>query len=144
MICQALFFTSGLFMTRKNDDEVIKKIKIAMAEMGLNQSMLAKKLGVKPNTISQWLSGTNSPKIDTLKKIAKATGKPVNYFFAEVKGNNNAVGHGAQVGVPADVQKDIKLLSAQVELLTVKMQLMEKEIKALKKSQCIYPTGDEG
>ena len=68
-------------MTKKENENVIKQIKIAMAEMGLNQTSLAKKVGVKPNTVSQWLTGTNSPKMDTLKKVAKATGKPVNYFF---------------------------------------------------------------
>ena len=120
-------------MTKKENENVIKQIKIAMAEMGLNQTSLAKKVGVKPNTVSQWLTGTNSPKMDTLKKVAKATGKPVNYFFdnsTSVLGNHNNVGKNIQ-SVP-NVTKDIKLLFAQVELLTAKMQLLEEKLKSLK------------
>lgn len=120
-------------MTKKENENVIKQIKIAMAEMGLNQTSLAKKVGVKPNTVSQWLTGTNSPKMDTLKKVAKATGKPVNYFFdnsTSVLGNHNNVGKNIQSG--SDVTKDIKLLFAQVELLTAKMQLLEEKLKSLK------------
>lgn len=120
-------------MTKKENENVIKQIKIAMAEMGLNQTSLAKKVGVKPNTVSQWLTGTNSPKMDTLKKVAKATGKPVNYFFdnsTSVLGNHNNVGKNIQSG--SNVDKDIKLLFAQVELLTAKMQLLEEKLKSLK------------
>lgn len=120
-------------MTKKENENVIKQIKIAMAEMGLNQTSLAKKVGVKPNTVSQWLTGINSPKMDTLKKVAQATGKPVNYFFdnsTSVLGNHNNVGKNIQSG--SDVTKDIKLLFAQVELLTAKMQLLEEKLKSLK------------
>lgn len=131
-------------MTRKEDEEVVKKIKIAMLEKGFNQTTLAKKLGVKPNTISQWLTGTNSPKLDTLKKIAHATGKPTNYFFADVKGNNNAVGHGASTTPSTDVQKDIKLLSVQVELLNAKMLLLEQEINRIKRNNYLYDANKEG
>lgn len=128
-------------MTRKSEEEVVKKIKIAMAEMGLNQTSLAKKLGVKPNTVSQWLTGTNAPKTDTIKKIAKATGKPINYFFAEVKGNNIAVGHGAKTSPTNDAT--IQVLTAQVQMLMAKVKLLEHEVEVLKKKNTTYPTGYE-
>lgn len=121
-------------MTRNEDKNIIKKIKIAMAEMGLNQTTLAKKLGVKPNTVSQWLTGTNTPQMATLKKVAQATGKPVNYFFdnsVSVKGNSNVVGKNNKASSD-DLQKDIQLLSTKVELLAAKLQILETEIKALK------------
>lgn len=127
-------FTKWAFMTRKQNENLIKKIKIAMAEVGLNQTSLAEKLGVKPNTISQWLSGTNSPKLETLKKVARATGKNINYFFdssTQVSGNSNVV--GKNINISADVEKDIKLLSTQVELLSAKIKILETEIQTLKK-----------
>lgn len=120
-------------MTRKQNENLIKKIKIAMAEVGLNQTSLAEKLGVKPNTISQWLSGTNSPKLETLKKVARATGKNINYFFdssTNVKGDSNIV--GKNIKVSSDVKKDIVLLSTQIELLSAKIKIIETEVEKLK------------
>lgn len=104
-----------------------------MAEVGLNQTSLAEKLGVKPNTISQWLSGTNSPKLETLKKVARATGKNINYFFdssTQVSGNSNVV--GKNINISADVKKDIVLLSTQIELLSAKIKIIETEVERLK------------
>lgn len=104
-----------------------------MAEVGLNQTSLAEKLGVKPNTISQWLSGTNSPKLETLKKVARATGKNINYFFdssTNVKGDSNIV--GKNIKVSSDVKKDIVLLSTQIELLSAKIKIIETEVEKLK------------
>ena len=115
---------------------MIKQIKIAMAEMGLNQTSLAKKVGVKPNTVSQWLTGTNSPKMDTLKKVAKATGKPVNYFFdnsTDVKGNQNIV--GKNITVSPDVEKDIALMRVKIEALESKIENFELKYNLLKKGK---------
>ena len=131
--------------TKKDTKAVANKIKLAMLESGFNQLTLAKELGLTQSAVSKWLNGASAVSMKSLYAIAALTGKPVNYFFdnsTEVHGDGNVV--GKNIKASADVQKDIKLLSAQVELLTVKMQLMEKEIKALKKAQCIYPTGDEG
>ncbi|MCI5820359.1 MAG: helix-turn-helix domain-containing protein [Elusimicrobia bacterium] len=123
-------------MTKKENENVIKQIKIAMAEMGLNQTSLAKKVGVKPNTVSQWLTGTNSPKMDTLKKVAKATGKPVNYFFdnsTDVKGNQNIV--GKNITVSPDVEKDIALMRVKIEALESKIENLELKYNLLKKGK---------
>ena len=123
-------------MTKKENENVIKQIKIAMAEMGLNQTSLAKKVGVKPNTVSQWLTGTNSPKMDTLKKVAKATGKPVNYFFdnsTDVKGNQNIV--GKNITVSSDVEKDIALMRVKIEALESKIENLELKYNLLKKGK---------
>lgn len=41
---------------------------------GVTQAELAGKIGVKPNAISQYESGTRTPKIKTGKKIAEILG----------------------------------------------------------------------
>ena len=124
-------------MTKKDNKNMIKKIKMAMLESGFNQTSLAKKSGVKQNTISQWLTGTNTPNLATLEKISKALGVPANYFFdnsGSIKGNNNVVSSNNN-SVPADVQKDIKLLSTQVELLTAKIKLIEARLDKITKGK---------
>lgn len=120
-------------MTRKYNENMIKKIKMAMLESGFNQTSLAKKSGVKQNTISQWLTGTNTPNLATLEKISKALGVPANYFFdssTNVKGDSNIV--GKNIKVSSDVKKDIVLLSTQIELLSAKIKIIETEVEKLK------------
>lgn len=120
-------------MKRKYNENMIKKIKMAMLESGFNQTSLAKKSGVKQNTISQWLTGTNTPNLATLEKISKALGVPANYFFdssTNVKGDSNIV--GKNIKVSSDVKKDIVLLSTQIELLSAKIKIIETEVEKLK------------
>lgn len=123
-------------MTTKKDEMFIKKLKLAMLESGFNQVSLAKKLGIKSASVSQWLTGKNNPKISTLEKLAKATGKPVNYFFdnsTDVKGNHNVVGNNNSVS--ADVEKDIKLLTAKIAALESKIENLELKYNLLKKGK---------
>ena len=129
-------------MTRKKSADVAQKIKIFMLENGISQRDLAKKLKVAPQTVSQFLGGKYDLRTDTLEKIGKALGTPANYFFAEVRGS--AVGANAKVTAATDVEKDIKLLSVQVELLTAKIKLLEEEIKKIKRNNYLYDAKPEG
>lgn len=120
-------------MTKKETDNIIKKIKIAMIESGFNQVSLAKKMGKTHSAINKMLNGGSTITMENLEKIATLTKRPINYFFdnsTDVKGNQNIVGKNTTVS--PDVAKDIKLLFAQVELLTAKMQLLEEKLKSLK------------
>lgn len=130
---------------KKDTKNIAQKIKIAMLESGFNQNTLAKELGLTQGAVSKWLNGTSEVSTKLLYAIAAATGKPINYFFdnsGSIKGNNNVVSSNNN-SVPADVQKDIKLLSTQVELLSAKIQLIEAEIKLLKKKTVTYSSGYE-
>lgn len=129
-------------MTRKKSEDIANKIKIFMLNNGISQRELAKKLKVAPQTVSRFLTGENALRTDTLEKISEALGAPANYFFSEVHGS--AIGTNAQVHAVADMQKDIKLLSTQVELLTAKMLLLEQEIKKMKRNNYLYDAGKEG
>lgn len=53
----------------------------------LTQSELAEQLGVSTQTISLYETGGREVSIEQLKKIAKATGKPVSWFFGEEASN---------------------------------------------------------
>lgn len=123
-------------MKRKKDEQFVKKLKLAMLESGFNQVTLAKKLGILPGSISKWMTGENNPKISTLEKLAKATGKPVNYFFdnsTDVKGNGNIV--GKNITVAADVKKDIALIMARMATLESKIENLELKYNLLKKGK---------
>lgn len=51
-----------------------KKIREARKTAGLTQKDLASKLGIVPNSISQYENGTRKPKIGMLRRIAQAIG----------------------------------------------------------------------
>lgn len=50
----------------------MNSLQIVRKNKGLSQIDLAKKIGVKSNTICQYESGKRNPNIHILKKIAKA------------------------------------------------------------------------
>ncbi len=43
-----------------------------MVDYNLNQSQLARKIGVKPSQVSEWLSGKSKPGYDSLRAICLA------------------------------------------------------------------------
>lgn len=122
-------------MTGKNSKDFIKKLKLAMLESGFNQVSLAKKIGIKSNSVSQWLTGKNNPKLSTLEKVSKAVGKPVNYFFADDSTTQNIVGHhntqtsGKEL---AQFENRFKLLEKEIEVLRAEQKNLSAQIELLK------------
>lgn len=110
-----------------------KKIRAAMLDSGLNQTQLAKKLGISRQSLSEWLSTSANPKIEYIRKIAKITGKPVNYFFDNspiVTGDNNNVNSK----IPSDkdiiiMQQEIALMKKDIENINLRMQILEGQKK---------------
>lgn len=120
-------------MTEKKINELAKKIKIAMVEMGLNQASLAKKLGVKQNSVSRYLLGQVNPKIKMLEKIALATNKPVNYFFADDNITQNIKGnHNVQQNTNG---QELELIKAKMEVLQKTLENLELRLKLLEKKK---------
>lgn len=116
-------------MTEKKEKDFIKKLKLAMLESGFNQVSLAKKIGIKSNSVSQWLTGKNNPKLSTLEKVAQATGKPVNYFFDNSPvGDGNNIVHGNHNSVKA---KETATLEKEIELLKAKQEVQHLAIANL-------------
>ena len=54
--------------------DFIEILKDIMVEYNLNQSQLAKMIGVKQSQISEWLKGKSKPGYDNLKSICIALG----------------------------------------------------------------------
>ena len=60
---------------------VTERIKDLMKENGLNQVTLAKRVGVKQNTISSWLNRKKEPCINSLWLLADFFGVSVDYLI---------------------------------------------------------------
>nr|DAN02657.1 MAG TPA: helix-turn-helix protein [Caudoviricetes sp.] len=123
-------------MTKKETDNIIKKIKIAMIESGFNQVSLAKKMGKTHSAINKMLNGGSTITMENLEKIATLTKRPINYFFdnsTAVKGNQNVV--GKNITVSSDVEKDIALMRVKIEALESKIENLELKYNLLKKGK---------
>ena len=123
-------------MKIKETDRLIKKIKLAMLDAGLNQVALAKKLGISSTSVSQWLSGKTKPKYSTLEALGKITDKPINYFFdnsADVNGDHNIVQSSVGESQNHDLQKEIQILKKELEVQRYKLENLELKIEQIKK-----------
>lgn len=52
----------------------IKNVEICLTEKGWKKKDLAKKMGVKPSSITRYLGGENCPTLDKVEEIAIALG----------------------------------------------------------------------
>lgn len=58
-------------------------IRKARQAAGMKQRQLGDHLDVLSVTVSRWERGVTEPRFDQLIHIAKVTGQPVSFFFAE-------------------------------------------------------------
>ena len=78
---------------------------------GLSQESLAHNLGVAPNTISRWETGTYRPSVIDLEKISRFFGVSINSFFPSQMVNDDedenlkALLRTARQLHPADVEE---------------------------------------
>ena len=120
-------------MTEKKEKLFIKKLKIAMFESGLNQSKLAKKLGISHASVNAWLHDKSKPEFDLLEKIAQATKKPINYFFADDSITQNIKGnHNVQQNTNG---QELELIKAKMEVLQKTLENFELRLKLLEKKE---------
>ena len=71
-----------------SENNLGKKVKLAIKKLGLTQKEFEKKIGISNNLISRWCNGSRNPSISNLKKIAQATDMPLAYFLEN--GKNSA------------------------------------------------------
>ena len=60
-----------------SDKKLLLKIKNLMAERNINQSDLAKELGITRGVVSGWFRGVRNPKRETIEKIANVLKVPL-------------------------------------------------------------------
>ncbi|MDR1245035.1 MAG: helix-turn-helix transcriptional regulator, partial [Endomicrobium sp.] len=115
-----------------------QKIKEAVKETGLTQGKFAKKIGIGESMISQWLASSRNPSLTILKKIARATNKPLSYFLDDSQtnvttGDNFVLGksHNVTSGINSNGTLEFELLKKEVENLTLKMDFVLEKLKKI-------------
>ena len=66
--------------------------------MGLSQESLAKKIGVSFRAIYRWEHGETIPRSDSLERLAKVFGVPLEWFFSDEPSDS----------IPPDVLEAVK------------------------------------
>lgn len=61
----------------------IERLRIARSQSGLSQERLAAAIGVTSRTVARWESGTVSPQVDSLLRVADATGVTAAWLIGE-------------------------------------------------------------
>jgi transcriptional regulator with XRE-family HTH domain len=98
-------------MNRKSDFP--ERLKSLIEEKGCSQRELAEQVGVKPNTVSDWMKHGTSPKVSTIYEMAKYFNVSFDYLFT---GRHDAYNPNVVV-----------LTDNELELLTHFRKLSEKE-----------------
>ena len=88
-----------------SDKKLLLKIKNLMNEKNINQSDLAKELGITRGVVSGWFRGVRNPKRETLEKIANVLNVPL-----------------AQLLIDDDI--DIKTIQPLNPLTTIKLPIL--------------------
>ncbi|EDY2188878.1 helix-turn-helix domain-containing protein [Salmonella enterica subsp. enterica] len=65
----------------------VKRLQQVLQELGISQSELGRRLGVKPQSVQGWLRGV-TPRMDKLEKLAEISDHPVHWFFMSDSGND--------------------------------------------------------
>lgn len=72
-LCNVIVLT-----TMANNKKNLNRIKVILAEKGLQNKWLAKQLGRDEATVSKWVTNSTQPSLDMLIKIAKALNVNIN------------------------------------------------------------------
>lgn len=64
-----------------DSEGIVERIRLARLYLGLERREFAELTGVGLRTLAAWENGEREPKLKSIRKIAKATGRPVAWFL---------------------------------------------------------------
>ena len=91
--------------------EVIKRVEVRLAEIGMSKSEFYRKSGISSASFSQWNTGVNSPSMKKLKNASDCLGVSLDYLLT-----------GEQKEKPAPQRDGLKEIYAIFEQLTPSRQ----------------------
>ena len=69
--------------------EIANMIENLRIRSGMSKASLAKKLGVMPITVANWINGVSLPTVQYIESICQATGVTVEQFFSGLSRAHN-------------------------------------------------------
>jgi transcriptional regulator with XRE-family HTH domain len=117
-------------------ENIGNRLKQAIREMGLNQGEFAKMIQVKQPMVSSWITGNSSPNSASLRKIAQATGKPLQFFFDNAESNQSASAQNKDNSVEIELlKKEIDHLKTTCDNLKTKYDNLTLKIELMKQKK---------
>jgi transcriptional regulator with XRE-family HTH domain len=90
-----------------------KRLQKAINDLGISQSELARRLGVKAQSVNGWCKSDILPRSEILNRLPSATGYPLSWFFMEE--NDPVEDHEPWAKKPT-VKPSSQLLSKLIEV----------------------------
>jgi transcriptional regulator with XRE-family HTH domain len=122
------------------NNDVLKRIKEVMVDKNLTQEKLAEMMGITQTQVSAWFTGRRNLSLESIKKIAKATNTPLEFFLTEGNrwehsgniGKNSVVGQNISATQNDDIQEiknTVLFLKKDNETMKAKMDLLIELVK---------------
>lgn len=93
------------------------RLKQIREDKDIKQEVLAKEIGVKQTTISNWESGAREPDIQSLIKLAKYFNVSVDYLIGNDTQNRNFANEIKKTYKNMNKEKMLDIVNKQIELL---------------------------
>ncbi|WP_337262934.1 MULTISPECIES: helix-turn-helix domain-containing protein [unclassified Serratia (in: enterobacteria)] len=115
----------------KNTHEAVFSLRLneALAELGLSQSELARRIAVTPQAVQRWCNGDSTPRAKALSALAEATGKPEHWFYLPYESEAPALATHSSTGQFSGERTTSFLLPDEEELLSIYRDLPGPERK---------------
>jgi DNA-binding XRE family transcriptional regulator len=91
IVMREFFHTAQYAMLRPMIDggtsqaDIGRRIEMLMEALGLNQAAFAKRVGMSPPTVANYLAGFRRPEIDKAMQIASKTGATLDWIYLGVR-----------------------------------------------------------
>lgn len=131
-----------------------KRLQKAIKDLGISQAELARRLGVKAQSVNGWCNSDVLPRSDILKLLPSATGYPISWFFMEdheVPEKYEPIDNSSKVNPASAIQERLLTVFEQLPtdeekeriIMMIEMRLQELDDFAkayLQKRNLIPPT----
>lgn len=131
-----------------------KRLQKAIQELGISQSELARRLGVKAQSVNGWCNSNILPRADILDRLQSATGFPLYWFFLEeTEADDIPVIMSEKKRQPQSIQEQklleqFELLPTEderekiIELIQMRLQELDDVATAYLKKRKILPSSE--
>ncbi|RMG32499.1 MAG: XRE family transcriptional regulator [Gammaproteobacteria bacterium] len=92
---------------------IAARIAEARTRAGLSQSELARKLGIRPQSVQGWESGATAPRARRIAQIAEVLGVPETFFFESPSDSSRAEESEAVMAARALGQQLVRLAETE-------------------------------
>lgn len=114
-------------MPSRSSDSFVTRLRAAMAARSVDQSELARRLGITSQAVNQWLAGETAPKGKRLARVADELGVSLDWLLAGRDGFAEAPEPLAPAGLTDDLMAD---LAARLEQM-LKEEAMPADVRTV-------------